>query len=190
MNFPPEDLPEKDPDNAAADAWLNSLREHNIPPPRPGFTARVMAEVQRPSFWESFRQKWLKVPRLAIASALGVVLLAGWWLRRESGEGPSFPGFAVREEPGNGAELLYVVRFALKDTGAKKVAVAGDFNQWTPVNLSPSEREAGLYTVELSIPQGTYNYAFVIDGKRWVADLAAERIVEDGFGQRNSVIRL
>ncbi|HCU24475.1 MAG TPA: hypothetical protein DF383_05605 [Deltaproteobacteria bacterium] len=185
-----EDFPERDPENAEVDAWLCRWRETEIPPLSPGFKARVMAELQARGGWRRFREKWLTLPRLAFASALGLALVLSLWLRREPLQGPSFPGFAVREDGGGASERLYRVRFAVKDPDAKGVAVAGDFNQWNPVNLSPSGSEQGLYTVELSIPEGTYNYAFVIDGKQWLADLAAERLVEDGFGRKNSVIRL
>src|SRR5437660_319363 len=45
----------------------------------------------------------------------------------------------------------------------------------TPVSLSPA------------LAVGQHQYAFVVDGQRWVADPGAPA-VDDGFGRRNSVV--
>jgi hypothetical protein len=39
------------------------------------------------------------------------------------------------------------------------------------------------------LPAGQHQYAFVVDGARWVADPGAPA-VDDGFGRRNSVLSL
>jgi hypothetical protein len=80
------------------------------------------------------------------------------------------------------------VRFVLYAPGASQVAVAGTFNQWDPsvAPLVPAGA-AGVWTVTLALPVGQHQYAFVVDGRRWVSDPAAPA-VDDGFGRRNSVV--
>jgi 1,4-alpha-glucan branching enzyme len=81
-----------------------------------------------------------------------------------------------------------VVRFVLYAPGAHRVAVAGTFNQWDPnaVLLVPAGA-SGVWTTTLALPVGQHQYAFVVDGARWVADPGAPA-VNDGFGRRNSVM--
>jgi 1,4-alpha-glucan branching enzyme len=82
------------------------------------------------------------------------------------------------------------VRFVLVAPDAHQVTVAGTFNQWdaaaTPLVRSGT---AGVWTATLSLPAGEHQYAFVVDGARWVPDPSAPA-VNDGFGRRNSVLAL
>jgi len=47
----------------------------------------------------------------------------------------------------------------------------------------------GVWTATLTLPAGQHQYAFVVDGARWVPDPGAPAI-DDGFGRRNSVLTL
>ncbi|TLY54183.1 MAG: glycoside hydrolase family 13 [Gemmatimonadetes bacterium] len=80
------------------------------------------------------------------------------------------------------------VRFVLYAPGARRVAVAGTFNQWdrSAAPLVPAGT-SGVWTTTLALPVGQYQYGFVVDGERWVADPAAPA-VDDGFGRRNSLV--
>ena len=71
---------------------------------------------------------------------------------------------------------------------ARRVAVAGTFNQWDQ-NASPLVRvgAGGVWAITLALPQGHHQYAFVVDGAQWVPDPAAPG-VDDGFGRRNSMV--
>ena len=149
--------------------------------------ARVMAEVRRRAAARGAWRRWLVEPRdvelrlrvrpwtvgaLAAAALLAVVLLGG----------PRRPLLAPAAHGGA------LVRFVLYAPGAKRVAIAGTFNQWdrdaTP--LAPAGA-TGVWTTTLSLPPGEHQYAFVVDGRRWVSDPAAPG-VDDGFGRRNSVV--
>lgn len=169
--------------------YLLPMQQDEIPELASDFTVRVMERLEAPSAWARFRERWLSLPRLAAASALAAslvgVLYVGYF--RESTLGPAL---SVREALGPEGQKVYFVRFALRRPGAREVAVAGDFNQWTPAVLTPSSDEDGGFSVEVPLAEGSYSYAFVVDGKQWVPDPAADRWVEDGFGQRNSVINL
>ena len=152
----------------------------------PAVDARVMAAVRRraaappPSFWRRlveprevrFRLRpWTLAPVLAAAAVL--VLLLG------------------RPAPQPSATPT-TVRFVLFAPQAQQVAVAGTFNQWDPA-VAPLVRTgaAGVWAVTLTLPAGQHQYAFIVDGARWVLDPAAPA-VDDGFGsgRRNSVLAL
>jgi len=38
------------------------------------------------------------------------------------------------------------------------------------------------------LPPGNYEYVFVVDGERWVADPRAARYRPDGFGNNNAML--
>lgn len=72
--------------------------------------------------------------------------------------------------------------------GAKKVAIAGSFNQWDAGRdfLSGPDDE-GNWTVFLPLKEGRYEYLYQVDGRKWVADPEAPSEA-DGFGGKNSVV--
>ena len=146
--------------------------------------ARVLAAVRRragaPSFWRRLvaprevrlrLRPWTLVPALAAAAALVLFL---------SRPAPTPAGATV------------TVRFVLFAPDARQVALAGTFNQWDPA-ATPLVRTGapGVWAATLTLPAGggQHQYAFVVDGARWVADPAAPA-VDDGFGRRNSVLAL
>lgn len=51
--------------------------------------------------------------------------------------------------------------------GATSVAIAGTFNDWTPV---PMVQEDGAWTAHLPLSAGTYAYKFVVDNANWTCD--------------------
>jgi hypothetical protein len=75
-------------------------------------------------------------------------------------------------------------QFVLSAPAAKRVAVAGDFSGWKPVHVM-MRSEAGVWTVVVPLDPGVHDYAFVVDGERWVPDPKAPT-VNDGFGGVNS----
>ena len=155
----------------------------------PAIEQRVMAAIARRPAATPWRRtlRWIAQPHelrlrvrpwmvgaLAAAAAL-VILLAP----ARQAHAPA----ALAQAP----ESVYV-KFVLYAPGAHQVSVAGTFNQWdaqaTP--LAPAGAP-GVWAATLSLPVGQHLYAFVVDGRRWVADPTAPG-VDDGFGRRNSVI--
>ncbi|MGC8990828.1 MAG: glycogen-binding domain-containing protein [Verrucomicrobiia bacterium] len=72
---------------------------------------------------------------------------------------------------------------------AKSVCVAGTFNNWqtdaTPMKPQPD----GLWTIELELPPGTYEYRFVVDGV-WCDDPKSAETTPNPFGGFNAVLRV
>jgi hypothetical protein len=154
-----------------------------------GLEARVMAAVRRRAaggagggerLW-----RWLTAPSVppwavgAVAAAGALVLvLFRTAARPVAGEGAA--GALVPES-------VYV-KFVLFAPDAHRVALAGTFNRWDP-SVTPLGRAGapGVWTVTIALPAGQHQYAFVVDGARWVTDPVAPS-VDDGFGRRNSVV--
>ena len=158
----------------------------------PELTTRVMATVRRHAKSPARRAwRWLAAPRdvhvrvrpwtvgvaLAAAAALALVI------------GKPQPGSRAGSVASNSsASNVMFVRFVLHAPGAKRVTVAGTFNQWdqNAAPLIPAGTD-GVWVTTLALPVGQHQYAFVVDGQRWVADPSAPA-VDDGFGRRNSVV--
>ena len=149
----------------------------------PGFDARVMAAVRAGGARRGAVRRavaWLAAPREvrvvvrpwmagALAAAAALVLLVA------RPEAPAPAGVAVR--------------FVLHAPEAQTVGLAGTFNQWDSGATPLLRSEGGLWAATLVLPAGEHEYAFVVDGERWVPDPAAPG-VDDGFGRRNSVLTL
>ena len=158
------------------------------------FEARVMAEVRRRAgspmrrFWRGLvepRDIELRLrlrPGIVWGAALAAAAALALLLTRPSQapEGARPVRLAARDS-------VYV-RFVLYAPTARRVAVAGTFNQWDQ-NASPLARVGGggVWAITLALPQGHHQYAFVVDGGQWVPDPAAPG-VDDGFGRRNSMV--
>lgn len=89
------------------------------------------------------------------------------------------------------ALLLFLPRgkdvpFTLVAPQASSVSVVGDFNDWKPTPLV--KNRAGAWEARVRLAPGQYNYAFVVDGSRWVADPEAPKNAVDDFGSPNSVV--
>jgi chromosome partitioning protein len=82
-----------------------------------------------------------------------------------------------------------VVRF--RDPAANDVRIAGDFNGWVPDrgvrSLIEAEGQTRVWTKILSLPPGTYEYRYVVDGE-WREDPENPEAVSSAVGGRNSLL--
>jgi 1,4-alpha-glucan branching enzyme len=82
------------------------------------------------------------------------------------------------------------VRFDFLAPKASRVAITGSFNRWDPqMNALSGPDRKGVWTVTLQLPEGRYEYLFVVDGNKWLPDPGALS-VDDGLGGRNSVVEV
>lgn len=82
------------------------------------------------------------------------------------------------------------VIFAVKIDDAKKVLVAGDFNNWMPVSTPMvSGMRPGMWTAKLPLPPGRYRYRLVVDGK-WMTDPNNKYVEVNEFGELNNVVEV
>lgn len=69
---------------------------------------------------------------------------------------------------------------------AKKVALAGNFNDWKPNELLMQQTADG-WKISYALGAGNYQYKFIVDGN-WITDPANPVVVNDGKGNQNSVL--
>jgi hypothetical protein len=89
----------------------------------------------------------------------------------------------------NGNGKTRVIHFELTDAKAKRVCIAGTFNDWHPDASEMIAVGDGMWRKDLSLSPGEYEYRFVIDGK-WVADPSCPIQRSNGLGENNSVLRV
>ncbi|HUF35681.1 MAG TPA: glycogen-binding domain-containing protein [Gemmatimonadales bacterium] len=77
-----------------------------------------------------------------------------------------------------------LVQFRLGDADAREVALVGDFNGWRPEQRL-HQVAAGVWSVDVALEPGVYNYVFVVDGTSMRLDPLAPRVT-DGFGGASS----
>jgi len=80
------------------------------------------------------------------------------------------------------------VRLALHAPDAQSVAVAGTWNEWAPVSLTPATSHDGTFQIVLMVPQGRHEYMFLVDGLTWVVDPNATLLSDDDFGMVNAIL--
>jgi len=69
---------------------------------------------------------------------------------------------------------------------AQHVSVVGDFNGWQP-GRTPLTRRDGLWTTDITLPPGEYQYKYRVDGTL-VRDMYSTTIIADGAGGYNTVL--
>jgi 1,4-alpha-glucan branching enzyme len=77
----------------------------------------------------------------------------------------------------------------LDRSDARDVELIGSFNNWSPNGIRMVwDEDRGVWVVVLNLRQGSYEYAFRINGKEIIADPKAILHRDDGFGHQNSIL--
>ncbi|HVG44099.1 MAG TPA: glycogen-binding domain-containing protein, partial [Longimicrobium sp.] len=100
---------------------------------------------------------------------------------------PSTTHAPVAQQAASAAPPVYV-QFRIAVPGARSVSLAGTFTGWKPA-VALRRGEDGEWTALVPLRPGVHDYAFVVDGERWVPDPNAPQ-VDDSFGGTNSRISL
>jgi 1,4-alpha-glucan branching enzyme len=77
--------------------------------------------------------------------------------------------------------------FAIKNTMARDVCVAGQFSNWKPLKMRKAKD--GTWTCTVNATSSTMEYKFVIDGQ-WMTDPDNSTSSRNPYGSCNSVARL
>ena len=154
------------------------------------FEARLMAnaraEVARRHATRPRRNWWLTArifvatPMTTLAMAAGIAIVAAASTLLVARNSPT----VLSSRP----DTVALVRFVLVDSTASSVAIVGDFNEWRP-DKTPlvAATKPGVWSVSLPLAPGRHEYAFIVDGKRWVID-PASIASSDEFGTESSVL--
>lgn len=183
-----------------------------LPPTDAQAVARVLSAVhgrtpQPTPRWREFLD-WMRAPSLSFAAAGGLAVAALFVGYMLSGTAPTLrgpnstaPTAAVAPSPAMAESLPVVavattvdaeravpVQFVLDFPSAASVSVVGDFNDWT-IDQAPMQKFAGgAWSVTIPVKPGRHEYAFVVDGKKWMADPRATKAKDNDFGKPGSVI--
>lgn len=192
-------------------ASVPDIREPDFVEVPAGFRDTVMRAIEArqqeqqeesASAWERakevVRSLWLPTtfrlrPVYGMCAALLTVVLVGWGFY--SGlEDRSFQntniGDSMVQAVSRQAEQVWT-RFVYIDKEAESVAVAGDFSNWEPIELSKKMLNGEqVWTGLVPMQKGEHRYMFVKNGKKWVTDPLATTYQNDGFGNKNAVLYL
>lgn len=79
--------------------------------------------------------------------------------------------------------------FKLHAPNAKKVAVAGSFNNWDIKDLIAKKDLKGNWSAKVNLKPGRYEYKFIVDG-RWTNDPHCPGCTTNSFGSQNCVLEI
>lgn len=175
-----------------------------------GFTDRVMHRieqkerdvatdgfVERVKSW--YRQLWIPQqvqwrPVYALALAFLVLISLSYPLMMTqnqilTADQPSEQSISQSVQQVSSGPEEVMLRFVYIDNNAHSIAVAGDFNNWEPVELDKKMLNGEtVWTGLVSMSRGEHSYMFVKNGEKWVTDPLAPVQRDDGFGNKNAVI--
>ena len=80
------------------------------------------------------------------------------------------------------------IAFKLFSPKAKRVSVAGSFNNWDTSKLAAKKDARGNWTVKVDLKPGRYEYKFFVDGS-WMNDPSAGAVY-NSFGTQNSIVEV
>ncbi len=86
------------------------------------------------------------------------------------------------EELKDGIKFVYVGK-------AKKVSIAGTFNNWNKHVNYLKEEKPGVWSIVIPLVPGSYQYKFIVDGN-WIPDPANPNKITDPDGNENSVLKV
>lgn len=75
--------------------------------------------------------------------------------------------------------------------GATSAVVCGDFNDWSETAHPLTRLDDGRFTTTLELPPGRrWHFRYLLDGRRWENDWAADDYEPNIYGGQDSVIDL
>ena len=192
---------------------ITSLNSLSTQPAPADFTQNIIAkisqeEIQIQSSWMdhlkkrisipslSFRPLFLSFPRLFLSFPRKRESIFSFRLLGAAAAAAVFVFLAftfIFNTPNTPSICSAEVQFSLRinDNKAHTVAIAGDFNGWSPqANILEDSDEDGIWTGTLKLEPGRYEYMFVLDGEKWFPDPNALRYIKDGFGNKNAILEI
>jgi 1,4-alpha-glucan branching enzyme len=79
--------------------------------------------------------------------------------------------------------------FKLYAPQAKRVSLAGSFNNWNTKMLSAKKDSKGNWAAKVNLKPGRHEYKFFVDGS-WLNDPHCTSLVPNAFGSQNSIIEI
>jgi hypothetical protein len=90
-------------------------------------------------------------------------------------------------DPDGRASVIFTLPAAV---GARRAAVCGEWNDWSPdAHVMDVVEDGFSVTIELEVGR-TYRFRYLLDGERWENDWRADFYVPNGYGSDDSVVDL
>jgi 1,4-alpha-glucan branching enzyme len=89
--------------------------------------------------------------------------------------------------PKKSGEVAHEVEFTFSAPNAKKVCIAGKFNEWNTSATPMKKSKDGTWKVKVKLSPGKYEYKYFVDGD-WASDRSCSELVSNPFGTTNCVI--
>ncbi|HEX6053653.1 MAG TPA: isoamylase early set domain-containing protein [Gemmatimonadaceae bacterium] len=171
------------------------------------FESRVMAAIEpaieAPSSGRGVSTPWILRPRTfyvsplaGLAVAAGLVAIITMSVLRTVPSSDLAANPATPETVGVPVTLaslddapvaLVATPITYIDRSARTVAVVGNFNDWDATKNVLTLTGDSVWTGNIRLTPGRYEYQLVVDGK-WIADPGAQHSAESEFGGTNSVM--
>ena len=76
--------------------------------------------------------------------------------------------------------------------GAQRIALVGDFNQWSDTATPMKALKNGEFTttLELDVQKPEYHFRYLYNNSQWENDWEADRYISNGIDGDNSIILL
>ncbi len=79
------------------------------------------------------------------------------------------------------------IEFTLYAPEAKKVFIAGTFNDWNTRSMPMKKGKNGTWRITVKLSPGRYEYKYFVD-EMWAQDIPDAELVPNPFGTNNCVI--
>jgi hypothetical protein len=164
-------MPDREAPAGLTESILSSLEPKTVP----GWVRIYRWALLRPRT-VTFQPLKLVPAAMILVLGLAIALQFGPWGKDPGSMDPS-------------QASLIPVTFTLSSPKAESVSLIGSFNQWNPAGHKMQQLgDRNTWALEIRLPEGRHEYAFLVDGKMVVPDQSSPFYQSDGFGNRNSVL--
>jgi len=92
----------------------------------------------------------------------------------------------IKESIGRAATMKQI-EFTFYAPDAKKVYIAGTFNDWNPKLMPLKKDKNGTWRILIKLAPGRYEYKYFVDGT-WAQGMPGVELAPNPFGTHNCVI--
>jgi 1,4-alpha-glucan branching enzyme len=93
-----------------------------------------------------------------------------------------------KESLGRNAAMQQI-EFTFRTPEAKKVYIAGTFNDWNTKSMPMKKGKDGTWRIMVKLSPGKYEYRYFVDGA-WAQDVPCTDLVPNPFGTFNCEIKI
>ena len=88
-------------------------------------------------------------------------------------------------------DICKVTFYTAPELEAEKVALVGDFNEWSESATPMTQLKDGRFKATISLPKdGRFEFRYLINGSEWHNDWEADQYAPNPFSEENSVVKV